>query len=225
MVLWSLLLGCLFLVAFPVVPSLLADNVAHLCTLQAFSLQTGDCSRTASVASRLEPWTRLHRAFGLGPASATSDEMLEVRAPQLSFDPQRGQLFRVDAAQGGESPLFDSYVTLWFNGQVSAQPDLSAGLYELQVHAKHDRPGPVVLHLFAGGKRLGTLSFAGDDDSWGTKCLVLHPAFWPRSGSESGSLTLVVRFVNDGPPPAGERDASIAWLRLVPLSVRLGRQR
>jgi hypothetical protein len=208
------------LVAFPVVPSLLADNVAHLCTLQAFSLQTGDCDQTASVASRLMPWTWLYRAFGLGPAPATSDELLEVRAPQLSFDPQRGQLFRVDAAQAGESLLFDTYVTLWFNAQVSAQVNLPAGLYELQVHAKHDRPGPVMLHLFADGKPVGRLSFARDDDSWETQCLVLHPAFWPRSGPESGSLTLVVRFVNDGPPPRGERDASIAWLRLVPLSLK-----
>jgi len=66
--------------------------------------------------------------------------------------------------------------------------------------------------MFANDNILGNLIFDKDDDSWESRCLCLKSQYW-RPGEK---LNIRVEFVNDG-GVAGERDASVAWIRFIPL--------
>lgn len=112
----------------------------------------------------------------------------------------------------GRGDVPNSYVTLMVAAEVSTEVELATGLYQLQVHAKHATPGPVLLRVFVGSRLLGTVEFGNNDDTWETKCLLFH-----HDRRANPMQQIRVRFANDG-GENGSRDAGLAWLRLVPVS-------
>jgi hypothetical protein len=109
----------------------------------------------------------------------------------------------------------DLVVKLFENSIISTAVSLPPGFYQLQFYGENDQPGPVLLQTSVNQKPLGVISFNLDDESWGTRCLWLHPVYW--ADAVNHEMVIGIRFINDG-GEGGSRDAAVAQMRIVPVT-------
>jgi hypothetical protein len=198
----------------PTVP-LLSANLRRLCFFRFVFSQTGDCRYTSpSMISGID------RICGFGwqePMEFTGGKEILVTADRFSTDGSwKTELRKLDSGRSQDGVYFHSHITFWTVSEISTTLDIPVAVYQLQVHGLNDQPGPVILQVLVEHRLLGWLRFDKDDGSWETKCLLLHPMYWPKSEKAEPKLTIGIRFTNDG-GEGGNRDAAVAWLRLVPV--------
>lgn len=94
---------------------------------------------------------------------------------------------------------------MWWSGQAFLLLDVEqAGVYLLQIHARHSVPAPVELALGADGFRLATFLLERGDDSFETLQLPLELS--------EGYHVLNLWYLNDALIGGQNRDAVIEWL-------------
>jgi len=193
--------------------ALVRQNMRSLCITRLAAQQTGTCDPPYVFSGG---WRLCDLLWPVpGDAMPTGEILLDTA--RLSAG---GAYWpKTDSWRTQKQIVHKGRVVLWWNSVIAVPLDLPVGLYRLQLHGVNDRPGPVLLHLSASGEPLGILRFDRDDDSWETKCVLLHPMHWPQGGDREAPLTLSIAFINDG-GPKGSRDAYIDWVRLIPLSVQ-----
>ena len=194
----------------------LSGNIRNVCLVRFAVMQTGAYEQDSLILLDVASNDRTCGSHWREYIETSAQTEIFVTAEQLYQGRGRlGKLSPEAIAAGNYS--FDSFVKLSMSHhdhQAFVTLDIPAGVYQLQIHGKHDRPGPVILNVYAAHKHLGSLEFGQDDDSWETKSLLLLPIHWPEPGESEDELTIRIRFANAGVP---QRVAYIAWLRIAPL--------
>lgn len=96
----------------------------------------------------------------------------------------------------------------WWTGQaltVIAIPQ--TGSYNIQLQLRHSNPPPVEVAFGIDGQQLHHISLTRGDNSWETVHFEIHLT--------KGWHTLHLWFLNDGIKDGKDRDAAIAWVKLV----------
>lgn len=192
----------------------LGTNTASL-RLMKDAMWVADRSLSSSQSGK--PIRDVNCRLAADQSKADSRDQFLVAATALSG---AGTLFKIAPISSKGGIVFDSFVTLWSYSEVSATIDAPVGIYELQVHGKNARPGPVILELVASYGPFNSVVFDRDDDSWETKCVPFYPGYWPEFGRAGKRVVIGLRFINDLVDERGDRNASIAWIRLVPIRLK-----
>jgi hypothetical protein len=147
-----------------------------------------------------------------------SNNQSEIYLDALKLYKGRGRLYELSESEMlSNNYIFDSFVRLSMSQrghEVFETIAIPSGLYELQIHAMNDQPGPVIINVYAENIPIGTLLFDRDDGSWETKSLLLQPVHWNIQNDFTNTLTIRITFENAFP----KRVANIAWLKIKPLS-------
>jgi len=203
------------ILSLPAMARPFVSNVANLCLARFALRQTGVCGWEGSSLTAALLGDAVCGSFQGGATGWTAQNEIVLNADELQY--REGKLRELTPEQIASGDYsFEKYIVLTSNYGTSIALDIPVGVYQLELHGKHDRPGPVYLNVYAGRKPIGTLEFARDDDSWESKCLFLLPMHWPEDDEEKPQLEIRMRFVNDG-GEQGSRDAYVAWLRFTPL--------
>lgn len=192
------------------------SNIRNRCLSEFVFQQEQECKQFL-----VAPTTIMNRYKGMcslfWQESSIEAEQVTVTAEQLHY--KKGQLYSHSLSQTMSTvPVFDSYLTLFNNDAATVTIELPVSTYLVELHGKHDDPGPVQLFLQANNLPLGTLHFGRSDNTWGSQCLWLHPIYWSVNSIHDSTLTINAHFINDG-GLNGNRDASIAYVSFRPVHI------
>ncbi|MBK7896473.1 MAG: hypothetical protein IPJ90_16675 [Anaerolineaceae bacterium] len=107
---------------------------------------------------------------------------------------------------------FESFLRLWWAESITVTVPLATTSYQVEIFAQNSVPAPIVLRVRTAEHQLGLLQWDLGDGSWASRCIYL-PVEYVSNNSET---TVTVEYINDNILVQGDRDAFIAWLRLVP---------
>lgn len=179
-------------------------------------MQTGDFDRDLSVFYSASKENLICNYFWqkfLDPHSKT-----EIYVDAQNIFKGRGRLYELsDEELIFYKNTFESYVKLSMSQrghELFETIEIPIGVYELQLHAMNDQPGPVEIKVYNEIIPIGTLKFTKDDGSWETKSLLLLPMHWNIQNGITDRLKIRITFEN----AATKRVANIAWLRIKSLS-------
>lgn len=109
---------------------------------------------------------------------------------------------------------FESFLRMWWAETITATVPLTVAPYQIEIFAQNSSPAPIFLRIHVAEHQLGLLQWDLGDGSWTSKCIYL-PAQYVSNHPET---VITVEYINDNVMAQGDRDAFIAWLRLVPYS-------
>ena len=198
-------------------PQKLSANIQKVCLTKFGLIQTSvyeeDIKILSDFASKDFPCSHLWRIYSIHE----EEKGYYINAEQLYHG--KGKLINLSPDVISNKDLsFDTFFRI--PNKISYHETfvdlgIQAGIYQLQIHGKNDRPGPVKMELFGESTYIGSVEFQKNDNSWETKTIILHPLHWPNLGEIEDNLTVVLRFTNQEP----HRTADIAWLKIIPLSI------
>lgn len=121
----------------------------------------------------------------------------------------------VNSAIDKELIPLESIARIWSYGSVVASVPVSSNSnYHLEIYGQHDSPQPVVINVHINSQALGLLKWELGDESWSSQCLYVPKQFVEFDST----VDIELFFVNDG-GLNGNRDAGIAWIRMVPVQL------